>query len=174
MLTFGGMRFARGPLTLGQRIVLESLSRRGADADHTCDTERIVPVPPGMDLTGVATAVHALVCRHETLRTRFPPGETEQVVDGAGMLEIRLCGSVEEARTALRTDPFDIAAEWGIRVGVVCRDDRPRTVVLFLSHLAVDTSGANLVVDDLRALLLGVERPRPPVQPLDQAAAESR
>lgn len=167
MLTFGGMRFARGPLTFGQQIVLEHLSQ------CTDTIERIVPVPPDMDLAGVSSAVHALVCRHETLRTRFPAGGREQVVDGAGMLSIRLCGSVEEARTALVTDPFDIAGEWGIRVAVVCEDDRPRSIVLCLSHLAVDAWAANLVVDDLSALLRGVERPAPVMQPLDQAAAES-
>lgn len=168
MLTFGGMRFARGPLTLGQRIVLESLSQLS-----TCTIERIVPVPPDTDLAGVSSAVYALVCRHETLRTRFPAGGREQVVDGAGMLGIRMCGSVEEARTALVTDPFDIAAEWGIRVAAVCRDDRLRSIVLCLSPLAVDAWAADLVVDDLCALLRGVERPAPGMQPLDQAAAES-
>jgi hypothetical protein len=117
--------------------------------------------------------VHALVRRHETLRTRFPAGGREQVVDGAGMLAIRLCDTVEEARTTLVTDPFDIAAEWGIRVAVVCRDDQPTSIVLCLSYLAVDVWAANLVVDDLDALLRGVERPPPLVQPLDQAAEES-
>jgi hypothetical protein len=171
VLTFGGMRFARGPLTLGQRIVLESLSQCGAD--HTYNIERTVPLPPDTDLADVSMAVHALVRRHETLRTRFPAADREQVVDGAGTLAIRMCGSVEEARTALVTDPFDIVAEWGIRVAAVCQDDHLRSIVLCLSPLAVDVWAANLVVDDLRALLGGVERPPPLAQPLDQAAAES-
>lgn len=173
MLTFGGMRFARGPLTLGQRNVLESLSQRSADADHTDNLDRVVPVPPRTDMGEVSAAVHALVRRHETLRTRFPAGAREQVVDGAGMLTIRLCGSVEEARAALCAEPFDIVGEWGIRVAAVCRDSRPRSVVLCLSPLAVDAWAANLVADDLRVLLRGAERPDPMLQPLAQAAAES-
>jgi hypothetical protein len=168
VLIFGGLRFARGPLTLGQRIVLGSLTRRSATA-----IERVVPVPVGVDLDAVSLAVHALVCRHETLRTRFPPGGEEQVVDGAGMLQIRMCDSVEEARTELVADPFDGAAEWGIRVAVVMSSvpDRPRTVILCLSHLAVDTWAADLVVEDLCALLRGAELPLLSSQPLDQASS---
>lgn len=165
MLTFGGMRFARGPLTLGQLSALENLTRPGI--------ARVVPVPPRADMTDVSAAVHALVRRHEALRTRFPAGALEQIVDGAGLLSIRLCGSVEEARAALVTEPFDIVAEWGIRVAVVCQDSWPRAVVLCLSPLAADAWAADLVVDDLRVLLRGAERPAPVWQPLEQAAAES-
>lgn len=159
MLAFGGMRFARGPLTTGQRMVLE----RGAGL-----LDRVALVPPGADLAAVCAAVQALVCRHEALRTRFPAGGKEQVADGAGLLPIRLCGDVEEARAALVAEPFDVVGEWGIRVGVVCRDGEPRSVVLCLSELAVDTRAASLVVDDLCALLRRAEPRSPPLRPLDQ------
>lgn len=165
VLTFGGLRFARGPLTLGQRAVLECGAARAIEC--------VVPVPHDMDVADVWLAVQALVCRHETLRTRFPAGDREQVVDGAGTLTMRMYGSVEEARVEIGAKPFDIVGEWGIRVAVVCRDDRPRSVVLCLSPLAVDQWAANLVVEDLRALLDGVDRPAPVLQPLGQAAIES-
>lgn len=160
MLIFGGMRFVRGPLTLGQRM---ALSQRDV-------VERVVPVPPGTDLPDVSAAVYALVRRHEALRTRFPAGDREQVVDGAGLLTIRTCGTVEEA---LGPEPFDIVAEWGIRVTVVCRGDRPESVVLCLSSLAVDAWAADLVVADLAALLRGADLLAPVWQPVEQAAAES-
>lgn len=169
MLTFDGLRAGRGPLTCGQRIVLESLSQRTEDADYTYNIDRVVPVPPGVDLAGVHAAVHALVCRHETLRTRFDGGE--QVVDGDGELAVAVCGGVAEARDALGA-PFDVAAEWGLRVAVVCRGDRPRSVVLCLSHLAVDAWAANLVVAELRGLLRAPAPETPAPQPLEQAAAE--
>lgn len=173
-LTFGGMRFARGPLTLGQRIVMAGLSQRDARTGDTCIIDRVVPVRPGTGLDDVCAAVHTLVRRHEALRTRFPAGTREQVVDGAGTLAVRMCGSVEEARAALVAEPFDVVAEWGIRVAVVCQDGRPRSVVLRLSHLAVDAWAATLVVEDLRALLRGGRRwPQSCGQPLDQVAAES-
>lgn len=173
MLTIGGMRFARGPLTLGQRMVVESLARRTADADYPHNIDRIVPVPVGVNVEKVSAAVFTLASRHESLRTRFPAGAQEQVVDGAGTLAIRICESVEEARGVLMAEPFDIAAEWGLRVAVVCRKERPRSVVLCLSHLAVDEWAADLVADDLLALLRGAEPPDPARQPLDQAAEES-
>lgn len=173
MLTIGGMRFARGPLTLGQRIVVESLSQRTADSDYPYNIDRVVPVPVGLNVDKVCAAVYTLACRHESLRTRFPAGGQEQVVDGAGSLAIRMCESVEEARTVLMAEPFDIVAEWGLRVAVVCRKERPRSVVLCLSHLAVDAWAANLVADDLSALLRGAESPVPARQPLDQAAEEA-
>jgi hypothetical protein len=168
VLTFGGLRFARGPLTLGQRTVL---ARQPGGCP--CVIERAVPVPPGTDVADVWLAVQAVVCRHETLRTRFPAGDREQVVDGAGTLPIRMCDSVGEARAELTEKPFDVVGEWGIRVAVVCRDERPRVVLLCLSPLAVDTWAADLVVEDLHALLRGVDRPPPVMQPLEQAAAES-
>lgn len=175
LLSFDGLRTARGPLTLGQRIVLESLSQRSADADYTYNIDRVVPVPPGADLDAVCDAVHALVCRHETLRTRFPGGSREQVVDGVGTLAVRACYSIADARAALATDPFDVATEWGIRVAVVSRRDRPRSVVLCLSHLAVDAWAANLVVDDLNSLLRAPGRTRATTarQPVEQAEVEA-
>ncbi|MFF3792067.1 condensation domain-containing protein [Streptomyces sp. NPDC001981] len=175
LLRFDGLRTARGPLTLGQRIVLESLSRRTADADYTYNIDRVVPVPPGADLDAVREAVHALVCRHETLRTRFPDGAREQVVDGTGTLAVQACDSIAEARAALACEPFDVATEWGIRVAVVSRRDRPRSVVLCLSHLAVDAWAANLVVEDLSALLRAPGRTWAATarQPVDQAEAET-
>jgi hypothetical protein len=166
MLIFGGLRFARGPLTGGQRFVLDHL--RGPD-----HLERVVPVPSGVDLAGVYDAVHAMVCRHETLRTRFPAGGREQVVDGAGMLAVRTFGSVEEARAALG-EPFDMVGEWGIRVAAVCQRGRPRAVVLWLARLAVDPWAADLVVDHLAALLSAPDRNREPPrrQPVDRAEEE--
>ena len=160
MLIFGGMRFVRGPLTVGQRVALSQPDL----------VERVVTVPAGTDLPDVFAAVHALICRHEALRTRFPAGDREQVVDGAGMLTIRTCGTVEEA---FSTEPLDIAAEWGIRVTVVSRGDRPTSVVLCMSNLAVDAWAADLVVADLAALLRGAELLTPVWQPVDQAAAEA-
>src|SRR5262245_28877125 len=168
VLTIGGLRFARGPLTLGQRMVVEILDQRTA-----CGIDRVVPVPVGVNVNTVATAVSTLVSRHETLRTRLPAGSQEQVVDGAGTVAIRVCDSVEEARDELTAQPFDIVAEWWIRAAVVCSKDRPRSVVLCLSHLAVDAWAADLVAEDLSALLGGAEPPAPDPQPLEQAAAES-
>jgi hypothetical protein len=67
-----------------------------------------------------------------------------------------------------------MAAEWGIRVAVVCRADRPRAVVLWLSRLAVDPWAADLVVDHLTALLSAPGRNREPPrrQPVDHAEEE--
>lgn len=174
-LSFNGLRSARGPLTLGQRIVFESLAQRSADADYTYNIDRVVQVPSGTEPAAVCEAVHALVCRHESLRTRFPEGAAEQVVDGAGSLTLRAEHSVAQARTVLAAEPFDITAEWGIRVTVVSRQGRPRSVVLCLSHLAVDAWAANLLAEELAALLRAPARSgTPPVlQPVDQAAAES-
>jgi hypothetical protein len=142
VLIFGGMPFTRGPLTSEQRSVLENPNGRD-------DLERVVSVPATKDLAGVYDAVHAVVCRHQALRTRFPAGGRELVVDGAGMLEVRTCASIDEARATLAALPFDPVGEWGIRVAVVCVDDRPRSVVLRLSCLAVNVWTAELVVDDL-------------------------
>jgi hypothetical protein len=146
VLIFGGMPFTRGPLTSGQRSVLEHPNGR----DHH---ERIVSVPSTTDLAGVYDAVHAVVCRHEALRTRFPSGGREKVVDGAGMLAVPTCAGLDEARVAQAASPFDPEGEWGIRVAVVCVDDRPRSVVLRLSCLVVDAWTADLVVNDLCGLL---------------------
>jgi glutamate racemase len=152
------MRFARGPLTAEQRAVLEA----GVDRLY-----RTTSVPPGVDLAAVCAALQALVGRHEALRTRFPAGDREQVVDGAGLLPIEMYGDVEEARAALTAEPFDIVGEWGIRVGVVRRGDEPRSVVLCLSRLAVDARSANQVADDLCALLRGADPLSRPLRPLD-------
>ncbi len=162
-----GLRSGRGPLTRGQRMVFESLSRRSADADYTYNLDRVVPVPAGT--TDVTGALHALVARHDALHTRFLDGPV-QVVDAGGELPVSEHATVEEARRAVGA-PFDVSAEWGVRAAVVSRRERPRAVVLGLSHLAVDAWAAGVVVDDLRDLLRGKDKPAVR-QPLDQAATE--
>ncbi|GAA1706884.1 hypothetical protein [Fodinicola feengrottensis] len=172
IVTFTGMRATAAPLSWGQSIVYDALLRRTADEDYNYNLTRVVPVPAGCTSDDVATAVAALVRRHDSLHTIFP-GRTQEVI-AAGELEIRV-GHADTASAVekLAAEPFDPAHDWGIRATLVCFNGQPREIVLGLSHLAVDAWAAGMLTAELRRLLRRPDVRLPAAwQPADQARHE--
>ncbi|WP_170215033.1 condensation domain-containing protein [Streptomyces otsuchiensis] len=147
------------------------------------------PVPDGVPLTALRTVLDYLVRRHEGLRTVIDPYARpvpRQVVQPPRPLTLH-AASTETDQTpapaeviaALTERPFDMAAEWPIRVCAVTTGGAPRRLVVVLHHLAFDDWGLALFQKEFGELVSALTSRRraqlPPVarQPADLATTEA-
>jgi Condensation domain len=172
-----------GPPTLGQRNVLAWIERQRDERSDVIWS--VFPAPVGTGLDAIAATTRALVQRHEGLRTtyaRTADGEPVQRVAGTGELAVEVLDDVPEAElpTVVEVDeawnrPFDLATEFGVRVGVYTRAGRPFLLLLVVSHMAADFATVQILTREFLELLdrpEGADGGRPPHQPRDQAARE--
>jgi hypothetical protein len=172
-----------GPLTWGQRFLWDVVTSLAPHDEHI-NVTLVVPVPPGLSVEDVASALAALIERHASLRTTFPvgdDGEPYQVELSSGELELRISRiragpeqSSAELAALLAGRSFDLANELPVRAGIRVEGDEPRVVVLAFSHIVADALGARVLRTDLEKLLSGGDLGKPPEhRPLDQAAFEN-
>ncbi|GAT66860.1 nonribosomal peptide synthase [Planomonospora sphaerica] len=97
--------------------------------------------------------------------------EPYQVLEAAGVLPVAVAaGDPDRFLDELAATAFDYAAEWPLRAGLVVDGGEVTHIVLVFCHLAADGLGAEVVLRDLRLLLLRGSVPGPPPpQPLDLA-----
>ncbi|WP_158566409.1 condensation domain-containing protein [Micromonospora craterilacus] len=169
---FSGAGAGTAPLTWAQQVFWRSITRFGSN-HRFLNLRRTVPVSAraGADLPGAIRAVGALVSRHASLRTRLSvvDGEPHQETAATGALPLLLCvgtgdgaQAAREAAGRLGDVAFDHTAEWPLRVALVTVDDRVRQVVVVFSHTTVDAYAAEVVLRDLRLLLLRGDLATPP------------
>ncbi|MDG4798023.1 condensation domain-containing protein [Micromonospora sp. WMMD1082] len=161
---FSGAGAGTAPLTWAQQVLWRSITRFGSNHRFLNLRRTIaVSVRAGVDVAGAVRAVGALVGRHSALRTRLRvvDGEPHQETVAAGVLPLLLRAGVGDGAEAAREAAgrlgdvaFDHTAEWPLRVALVTVDDRVRQVVVVFSHTTVDAHAAELVLRDLRLLLL--------------------
>ena len=147
----------------------------------------------GCGATGLEGALHAVVGRHEALRTRFPllDGQPVQVVEPAvraGIPLVDLTSLRPEAREPrvrrLMADeaarPFDLASGPVHRALLYRLDEREHCLLLVVHHLAADAWSQRVLAEDLAAAYGALARgeeprlPEPPLQPGDVAAWQRR
>ncbi|MGW0506650.1 condensation domain-containing protein [Micromonospora sp. NPDC003241] len=168
---FSGGGAGTAPLTWAQQVLLRSIARFGSN-HRFLNLRRIVPVSPraGVAVTTATRAVGALVSRHSALRTRLPvsDGEARQEIAPTGLFPLLVCDGTSDGTQAARRAAerlgdvaFDHSAEWPLRVALVTVDDRVRQIVLVFSHTTVDAHAAEIVLRDLRLLLLRGGLPTP-------------
>lgn len=186
---FRGERVATAPLTWGQRAMWWTMDdfRSRNSFLNLC---RVVAVP-GRSPAGVpdvARVIGTLVGRHESLRTRvrLVDGDLCQVAADTGSLPLLVveadgpderddgAGSAREVGDRLTEAPFDHAEEWPLRVALVLVDGRVRRIVLVFSHATVDFHATEIVLRDLRLLLVrgGIDT-APGLQSIDVARREA-
>ncbi|GAA2939690.1 condensation domain-containing protein [Streptomyces enissocaesilis] len=181
---FAGASGADGPLTWGQREIWEVLRWKGADRS-ALNVKLVVDVPPGLSCEALIPVIERLVVRHEALRTTFRADAdlgARQTVHGSGCLAVARRvhasatepsrGTANRLAAELLHRPFgedEFPTRWGL---VVDARNRPRHLVVALSHLAVDGPSRNIVQRELGTLLRrGALEPRAP-QPLQRVAFE--
>lgn len=150
------------PLTWGQHAVWMALARHGP-GQVAISIRRIVKLPrrAPADVPSVLAAVGLLVTRHSSLRTRLAlqADAPVQVVDDHGEVPVLVVtddGPDTATRVAeqLAATPFQHGDELPQRVGLVVADGQVRHVVLVFSHTTVDFRAVEIVLRDLRMLLL--------------------
>ena len=185
-VSFAGDREATAPLTWGQRSMWNAIQQI-APGDNLMNVGRqlVVPARCRLEPPAVAAALGQLIERHESLRTLIRPGTPEagreepaQVLVRTGQLgvEVLHCEPADAAALAVETEKrlfatrFGYASEFPIRAALVVAGGRVDRVVLMFCHIATDGPGADVVVRDLRLLLVrGQLGPRTAPQPLDLA-----
>lgn len=172
---FAGGLQRTGPLQsgIGQ---LEWVNYQSGGRGHHPNIVEVVAVPQGLSDEAVGNAVHALLLRHEGLRTAFDAdaeGSPQQRVHRDVLAPLP---GVEdgEARRLFAEKPFDIANEPPIRFGRTPEGD----LLVVIAHISADGMGAWTIFTDLnellaaqsegRAALLSAEAP----QPIDRALYE--
>jgi hypothetical protein len=136
-----------GPLTWGQRFIWD-IGTSMAPSDEHINVTIVVPVPAGLSVEDVASALATLIERHASLRTKYPVGkdlEPYQVELSNGELELRISRihtdpeqSSAELAALLAGRSFDLANELPVRAGIRVEGDEPRareaTPILMLAE----------------------------------------
>ncbi|RKT19277.1 condensation domain-containing protein [Streptomyces sp. 1114.5] len=192
-IAFSSGRAGSGPATWGQQAIWDAVRRLPPADAPRYNITTAAPLDPGLPLPVLLAALERLLHRHDSLHTRLLPpdddgGPLRQVVDPEGTLgiDVRTAGERDapaelgaRLHEELAAQPFDTAAQWPIRVGLVVADDLVRHISLVLSHTAVDGSGMSRLVADLTALCLDSspqasdELRRPSQQPLEEAGFQT-
>lgn len=130
---------------------------------------RVLPVSTRVaaDVPSASRAIGALMSRHSALRTRVRDidGELRQQTAAEGEVPILvvdadpaddLDGSVEAARLTARLGDidFDHDREWPQRFALVTVNGQVRQIALVLSHSTADAYAVDILLQDLRLLLL--------------------
>jgi amino acid adenylation domain-containing protein/non-ribosomal peptide synthase protein (TIGR01720 family) len=122
-----------------------------------------------LDAAALATAIDALVARHEALRTIFPSidGEPRQVVLPAGPVAIdRRDVAAHDLDAAMRTffgQPFALETAPPFRLALLRHGDAAHTLLIALHHIIADGQTLAILQRDLNRLYaLPPDRPPPP------------
>ncbi|MER7276150.1 condensation domain-containing protein [Dactylosporangium sp. NPDC000244] len=163
---FSGAGSGSSALTWGQQAMLQAMAREHSwlpMGGHR-------PVAAGTTVADVAAQLRYTMERWQSMRTRIADGRQQVAADGVAVLEVFPDGGMEAAaavEAAYRAAAPDLAADWPLRMAVICDRGRPAHLVAVMPHLVTDGLGA--------AVMLGESARRvasPPAgpQPLDIAA----
>ncbi|WP_345141573.1 condensation domain-containing protein [Dactylosporangium darangshiense] len=166
---FSGEGAGEAELTWGQRAMYQAMQRERSwlpMGGHR-------PVPPGTTLRDVMAELRYTMERYQSFRTRLSPDGSDaprqsiaasgvarlEVVEADGSDPSDVAASVE---ASYRAAAPDLAADWPMRMAVVCRDGTPERLVAVMPHLVTDGLGAAIMVDEVtRRLPTPVEGLRP-------------
>jgi hypothetical protein len=162
MVRFAAGRARGAPLTWGQRDIWRAIEAARPE-DQYLNFGHVLATPRKsgpVTLTRAAQALGRLIERHEALRTTIS-GDCQQV-ESSGQLAVDVteCGAAEASVVAeqmldrLSSGVFDYADEWPLRAGFVTANGVVQRIVLVFCHMAVDGHAAEIVLKDLRLLLL--------------------
>ncbi|MBP2325822.1 hypothetical protein JOF56_006207 [Kibdelosporangium banguiense] len=170
------------PLTWGQRDIWRAIEA-ARPQDGYLNFGHVLPAPRRsgpVTLARAADALGKLVERHEALRTRIS-GDRQQV-ESSGQLDVTVteCAvdevsvAAEQELNRMSAPAFHYAEQWPLRAGFVVTDGVVQRIVLVFCHMAVDGHGAEIVLKDLRLLLLRGTLPQASAaKPADLAAHQN-
>lgn len=179
-LRFTGEAAGTGPLTWGQKAILQDMHQSGGQFSMG----GMIVLPQGSTVEDAALTLGHLMGRHAALRVRLGvdhDGRPCQEVAGSGETSLDVLTVPDDAAPAdiagyvadlLSTWPltrFDFHRDWPLRMAVVKRRDSCLNLVWVLSHLVADGGAHLLLLDDLLAAGTGGP-PRPQI--LDIARSE--
>lgn len=156
------------------------------DRQHAGRTDYHVPLAVRLsgplDTATLYSALNSLAARHEILRTRYVlrNGVLQQVIDPQADLPLHSVESVADFWEGLARQPFDLAAEWPIRIALLRESESQHVLFVVMHHIASDGWSAGLLMRDLAALYrsarngLASSLPTPQVRYADYAEWQRR
>lgn len=174
-VAFEGAGAGEAPLSWGQQDIWASMTRFG----EQLPLGGVTPLPPGTTVQDVTAELRYLMSRYQVLRTRLRfggGGSPVQVVAASGETFLEVVDADDPAAAAARMldryrrSTVDFAGDWPIRMGVVRHRGRLTHVCAVIWHLAMDRSGAAVM---LREVAARVQDPVTGMQPLEQAGWQS-
>ncbi|MEZ0113892.1 hypothetical protein ABH920_007926 [Catenulispora sp. EB89] len=185
-VAYRGRRREPGPLTFGQANVLSWVSQDSNEWSAVIPV--IHPVDGSVSVERVAEAIGVVIGRHDSLRTNYlrQSGEAIQVVREAGELVVDVHEDPDgdaqlPAKLArqMSAKPFELTAELPVRAAIITRrggrDEPQTTIVMVVTHMAIDVGSGVILTEELTDLVGGKspdDLPDPGLQPLDQARVE--
>lgn len=159
--SFDGPVTSAEPLTWGQRSIWKAYSEF---RPHTAwlNIARVLAVPGRAknDIDSVTRAIGTLLSRHESLRTRIlAEPELHQVPHASGRIQlsqVELEGGAtpESVKDEMGDVPYDYLTEWPLRAKLLTSGGVITHVALVFSHVAVDYHASEILLRELRLLLL--------------------
>ncbi len=128
------------------------------DRQHTGRTDYHVPLAVrlsgALDTAALHSALNSLAARHEILRTRYVlrNGVLQQVIDPQAELPLHAVESVADFWEGLARQPFDLAAEWPIRIALLRETESQHVLFVIMHHIASDGWSAGILMRDLMEL----------------------
>ncbi|MFG3053953.1 condensation domain-containing protein [Kitasatospora sp. NPDC048239] len=191
-IRFEGLAEGIEAATWGQRTIWAPISWYAPD-DHYFNIALPLELRHPVEPEAFGAALRALLERHGSLRTMYrtrPDGLLEQRLQGHGALTVRtvaatagepIAAAVERLAAEDRAVRFDLLGDGlPLRVSALLVDGLVAAAALTMAHIAADGTGAQVVRDDLRRLLVQQRRrpgtlppPVPGRQPMEQAAYEA-
>ncbi|MFE1318745.1 condensation domain-containing protein [Kitasatospora phosalacinea] len=168
---------AEGPLTLGQDNVLRCLRNEQPSRERNEPSslnKQATWTPFGdADQARCLDALRTLAERHAALRTVFPEGGGDQLPtfqrqlqEGEFTVELIALGPDEDAAARAdafcwdqRCQPFDLTADFPLRLALLTRDDRPVLLAVVVSHAQLDGMATGLLAQEWTVLVSGGELP---------------
>jgi Condensation domain len=175
-------------LCWGQRYHWLRYQQVPAGSRHEAHITDTSPVPEGVTVAQLRSALTYLTRRHEVMRTVYdlhasprprqrvmPPGPVELATvtteqDGTP--------SPAEAVRALSARDFDLAREWPVRACAITTGGVPKRLHMVFNHLAFDDQSLAVLREEIAAVLTALTTRRPaqlppvPYQPVDVARYE--
>jgi hypothetical protein len=183
LVRFAGDGSGTGQLTWAQRNVWWMMEMLGTAAM----VGGTMPLEEDTELEHIVNLLGFIMSRHQSLRTRIgvdPDGVPFQVLSDSGEVPLEVhdardgddpAALAESVRERFETAPFDIGADWPVRMAVVRKNNTPVYFVAMYPHMAIDAYGFTALAEDLANLdreTGGQLRPRGGVQPLELAAQQ--
>ena len=178
-VSFAGEGAGVAEMTWGQHEIWQSMTRQG----NWLPLGGWRPVDPGTGVEAIADELAYLHTRFPSMRTllRFDDQgwpHQELFASGSTHLDVFDAAPGAEAADALaeaisgdyQHQPYDLRAEWPVRMAVVRQDGEATRLVVAMHHLALDGGGGEIMLRDVA--VRATERPSG-LQQLEQTAWQS-
>lgn len=179
MVAFHGEGSGEADLSWGQKENWSAI----VSQDTWIPLGGVKPLPEDTTVEDIAAELSYLMGRYQPMRTRLrfdERGRPRQVVHAEGEIALELVDAddgdpdaAEAAEAAVaatldryRNTPMDFTAEWPVRMALVRRGSRLTHMVVLISHLATDATGAVVLMTEVAAR---ESAPVAGLQPLAQA-----